>query len=667
MYISEIKIENFRLFGTGQNAFTLSLNPGLTAFVGENDSGKTAVIDALRLILGTRDQDRVKLESSDFHFAPQGRRAGEMNITLTFSGLTPSDRKCFAEYLSYGTNGNETQLILNWNAKRAERTKSSRLFFPLEWRTGRNGDGPHLDANKRFLLQATYLRPLRDAEREMSSGRGSRLSQILQHTEDIKNNGINFDPSNLEKIDPNSLSILGIGDYSNHLIESAPGIKRTKDKLNSEYITPLSFQGDKVGAHIRINGSADDSVRLRQLLEKLELNLKIDVSNEELDLKGLGSNNMLFMACELLLMKSESEGFPLLLIEEPEAHLHPQRQVRLMTFLQNQISQARGDGQKLQIFVTTHSPNLASQIPLNNLVLMSDGKPFPMRTEETKLSNSDYRFLERFLDSTKANLFFARGVAIVEGDAENILLPVLAKLIGRGFDKYGVSIVNVGGVGLSRYGRVFMRSTPTSDNQLGIPVACITDLDIMPNCAPVLLQKIKEGEPIPSLGPPDSSKRRWRVKSDYSSSSELETKRQEIRDKAHEQQVKSFVAGEWTLEYDLAYSGLSWELFLATSYAKEDDKINEQKTDLSTVYKEACVEFDCLKLKHTSTEELCTAIYAPLTGSNPISKTITAQYLAEILSASVNRNSLTAEQLRQKIPSYIVEAIEHVTEPFIRP
>lgn len=49
----------------------------------------------------------------------------------------------------------------------------------------------------------------------------------------------------------------------------------------------------------------------------------------------------------------------------------------------------------------------------------------PLRKEKTKLSASDYRFLERFLDVTKANLFLARAVLIVEGDAENILLPVI--------------------------------------------------------------------------------------------------------------------------------------------------------------------------------------------------------------------------------------------------
>ena len=65
--------------------------------------------------------------------------------------------------------------------------------------------------------------------------------------------------------------------------------------------------------------------------------------------------------------------------------------------------------------------------------------------------------LERFLDSTKANLFFAKGVIFVEGDAENILMPVIAKIIGMPLEKYGVSIVNVGSLAFLRYANIFKR------------------------------------------------------------------------------------------------------------------------------------------------------------------------------------------------------------------
>lgn len=661
MYISKIRIDNFRPFGTGNEAFELSLSPGLTALVGENDAGKTAIVDAFRLALGTRDQESMRLEVSDFHLSPSGERANEITIRLEFSGLTLADRGAFAEYLSYKEKaGSVPILVLTWVARRTGSDGQIRKFMPIEWRTGIKADGPLLDAGSRFLLQATYLRPLRDAERAMSAGRGSRLSQILQHTHEIKNHGINFDPKIDSSPDPTTLSVLGLGDYTSHLIENAKGVKATRKKLNEDYLQHLSFSGDVLDARVRISGHRDDSTRLRQLLEKLEVNLGSNDIDEGAHLRGLGSNNILFMACELLLMGTETDGFPFLMIEEPEAHLHPQRQLRLMTFLHEQASKTRADGQSIQIIVTTHSPNLASDVKLNNLVLIRDGRGHSMAEGETKLSRSDYRFLQRFLDVTKANLFFARGVVIVEGDAENILLPVIARLIGRDFEHYGVSVVNVGGVGLSRYGRIFMRSKPETDSEIRIPVACITDMDVMPNCAPLIIGKIKAGESVPAL--PGSS-RRWRIKSDFKGD-ELDQKREHICDKANEQHVKTFVANEWTLEYDLAYFGLAKALHVAIAIADADDKINENKATLAKVGRSAAKAYNDLGTKFLSKEELCSAVYQPLTGANSVSKPTTAQYLAEILERQMRKGKFSPETLRDLLPPYLIDAIVHVTEPF---
>lgn len=662
MYISEVKVENFRLFGAGEKAFYLELQPGLTAFVGENDAGKTAIIDALRFVLGTRDQESMRLESTDFHHPLSGECANEITIQLTFSGLTTSDRSAFAEYLTYRDDvSSDAIMIVTWFARRTENDGSTRRFIPIEWRTGENGNGPFLDAGARFLLQATYLRPLRDAERAMSAGRGSRLSQILQNTKDIKDHGSKFDPGSDPLPDPTTLSVLGLGDYASHLIENSHGIKNTRQKLNDSYLKHLSFSGDTLNARMRISGNRDERTRLRQLLEKLEVSLGNTDITEENYCRGLGSNNILFMACELLLLGTEADGFPFLIIEEPEAHLHPQRQLRLMDFLQEQAEKKRDDGQSIQVLVTTHSPNLASEVSLDNLVLIRDGHGYAMAQGKTKLTRSDYRFLQRFLDVTKSNLFFARGVVIVEGDAENILIPIIAKLIGRDFGQYGVSIVNVGGVGLSRYGRIFMREKPEIDGVISIPVACVTDMDVMPDCAPLLVGKIKEGEAIPPL---PGSKRRWRIKGDFSSS-ELNEKREHIRNKANEQHVQTFVANEWTLEYDLAFFGLGKYVWLAAKLADADDKINEQKISIRKVIKSALKAYYELVEKDLSKEALSSLIYAPFTISNSVSKSIAAQYLADLLQARKKAGKLPPHSLMECLPPYLVEAIIHVTEPFI--
>ncbi len=665
MYIAEIRIENFRLFGTGDQAFVLPLTPGLTALVGENDAGKTAIIDALRLVLGTRDQDIQRVDPMDFHqTTPGGKCADQIVIRLTFRGLTTADRGAFAEFLTYETitGVTDTALIITWVAKRNNKEGSSRRVLPPEWRSGAKGDGPLLDLGARSLLTATYLRPLRDAERALSAGRGSRLSQILQHTKEIQDTGTPFNKFADPPDDPKTLSILGLGDYASHLFSNSEGIKQARKRLNDEYLRPLSFASDLLQARIGVASAQEESVRLRQLLEKLELALTTSADVESPHTRGLGSNNLLFMACELLLLAAESDGFPLLLIEEPEAHLHPQRQLRLMSFLQEQAEKKRADGQCIQIIVTTHSPNLASDLKLDHLVLIEGGRAFPLCQGKTMLSASDYQFLERFLDVTKANLFFARAVLIVEGDAENILLPVIARLLGRDFHHYGVSVVNVGGVGLGRYARIFMREDETNDGVINIPVACVTDMDVMPNNAPWIVGKLEGGQPIPARPP---SKRQWRITADFPGDG-LEQRRTERRAKASGQKVETFVAEEWTLEYDLAFNGLGKHVHRAASLALADDKLNAGDANQATILTDADTAYQTLLDAGHDQTTLASHVYA-LFEANGASKAIGAQYLAQLLEKEITDGALNAEGLRAQLPPYVVAAIAHVTEPFVPP
>ncbi|KQY26158.1 ATP-dependent endonuclease [Caulobacter sp. Root487D2Y] len=662
MYISEIKIENFRLFGSGEDAFVLPLKPGLTALVGENDAGKTAVIDALRFVLGTRDQELLRVDTTDFHQQPGGEQAEQISIRLIFNALTVHDRAAFAEYLTYlpGGDGTETSLVITWLARRNTKEGVTRRTLPPELRTGATGEGPILDVAARSLLTTTYLRPLRDAERAMSAGRGSRLSQILQHTKEIKETGVAFDPKVGAPADPKTLSVLGLGDYASFLFGDSEGIKEARKKLNDEFLKPLSFANDLLNARIAVSGSRDDAVRLRQLLEKLELALIVSENADAAHTRGLGSNNLLFMACELLLLVAESDGFPLLLIEEPEAHLHPQRQLRLMAFLQEQADRVRADGQQIQILVTTHSPNLASDIRLENLAMIEGGRAFPMGAEHTQLSASDYRFLERFLDVTKANLFFARAVMIVEGDSETILLPVIARLLGRDFHHYGVSLVNVGGVGLGRFARIFMRKDPENSGVIGVPVACVTDLDVMPDAAPWIVGKLKADEDVPPI---KKGGRQWRRKADFPDG-KLDARRAERRAKASGQKVETFVAGEWTLEFDMALSGLRPQVWLAAHLALEDDKLVEGKTTKQAVAQTSAHDFKGLVEQKLSSEDFASHVYA-LFERDGASKAIAAQYLAEHLEGLFEgEHAWNASTLLKRLPPYIVQAIEHVTEPF---
>lgn len=647
MRLAEIRIENFRTFGEGEAAFQMVLPPGITALVGENDTGKTAIIDAVRLVLGTRGQEYFRVSESDFHQPRDGSATRtEIRIFLRFDALSARDRGAFLEHLTY--RDKKAQLVLHWRAVAGSRG-ASRKFTNVECRSGSNGAGPTLDAAARALLYTTYLRPLRDADQALSAGRGSRLAQILQQTDEITHGGDDFDPATPPD-DPSTLSVLGIGDFANSLLEQQPGIGRARTRLNDEYLAMLSFEGDALKGAISVSGArGDKAARLRQLLEKLELDLRADDVSNPPPGRGLGSNNLLFMASELLLLSQETDGFPALLIEEPEAHLHPQRQHLLIDFLKQKAVVDKDAEHGMQVLMTTHSPSLASSLKLENLVLIRGGRAFPLGPLHTLLEQEDYAFLERFLDATKANLFFARGVLIVEGDAENILLPTIARLIDRDLSRYGVSIVNVGGTGLGRYGRIFQRRANHERGLLDIPVACMTDMDIMPDCAPALLNLLEADGSRPP-------KHRWRTKGDLGEEG-LKNRRASIEAKASGQSVRTFVADEWTLEYDLAQFGLAKAVWIAADLADADFNIHGKDVRVADVVRESNRAFK--KLASLTREEISTLVYAKFRSG--VSKAIAAQYLAAILDRRTRQGRLTSAALRAALPPYVINAIDYVT------
>jgi putative ATP-dependent endonuclease of OLD family len=280
---------------------------------------------------------------------------------------------------------------------------------------------------------------------------------------------------------------------------------------------------------------------------------------------------------------------------------------------------------------------------------------------QTKLEAGDYRFLQRFLDVTKANLFFAHGVLIVEGDAEAILLPALAKRIGRDLTEHGISIVNVGGTGLRRFSRIFQRHSDDGP-QIDIPVACLADMDVMPDCAPEILGLVKNGDDAEAL---ESGKRKWKALRDFeddngNAEAALAERRTQLK-QYDGQLVKTFVADHWTLEYDLARCGLDEQVFIAATLAKNDDPLNEEKKTREQVIAGAKEQFQTLKSEASGDADmLCSEIYK-LFHSRAASKTIAAQYLSEILPDHCNEQGIDAEAFRKLLPGYLVEAIEYLT------
>ena len=298
----------------------------------------------------------------------------------------------------------------------------------------------------RQLLTVTYLKPLRDANTELSAGNKSRISQVVQGLKEFTGD-INSDKQ--EIVDKFQLAFEDLGKQF-----EIPVVKKI-ERATKEFFDSKSEKTARIG---------NKHMSFSEILKKL--NLTFDEIGT-----GLGSSNLLFMALELILFEQEEIGLNLALVEEIEAHIHPQAQLRVIKFFEQE---SRKEYKDVQYIFTTHSPILAASLPLESIIMLHEDVAYSIGRGKTKLEADDYDFLERFLDATKSNLFFAKGVIMVEGDAENIFLPTFAEVIGLPLYKYGISIVNVGSLAFKRYSSIFLR---TDEQPMNFPVSILSDLD----------------------------------------------------------------------------------------------------------------------------------------------------------------------------------------------
>jgi len=383
VYLERISIANFRLF----EQLDIVFNKGLNVLVGENDSGKTALVDAIRYVLGVRSSEPTYVAETDFR-----DDSDSFYVQLKFTDVDAHAHR-FVEHLTHEVytdeKGDEKSKPVLYVQLSAEKTGTERRGYPYiktDIRSGKDGKGLMLESDIRGFLAATYLKPLRDASAELSSGRASRLSQILGSSKNIS-----------EKAD-DILAIIAATNSS--LLNEGEPLKQSADNIQDDYLYKLIFSDDKsrLGVHIDIAGIKEEDFKnmpenikkrhLRAVLESLSLSL-----TKGQRLHGLGYNNLLFMAAELLLLEQEANNeYPLLLIEEPEAHLHPQLQMKLLQFINGKVkSDNKPDG--IQCILTTHSPNLSSKALTSDVIIMSRGGAWSLRQGETMAQADDYKHM----------------------------------------------------------------------------------------------------------------------------------------------------------------------------------------------------------------------------------------------------------------------------------
>lgn len=477
MYLRTLKAQGFKCF---DNTFEIEFTDGLNVIVGENGAGKTAIISSIRQLFQDSESGRYSISSDDFFnpFITGGKAALSFSISAEFDGLDETDKVAFLPWV-----GASNTALLNLQAENKE---IRGRFKKIIW--GGNSKSSQFDPELIELIQCIYLPPLRDAELKLSNGRQSRLSKLLKalNRKQLKQCRKDDKIHPLEEKLKNFNTSLAIDDKLN--------IKEANELITANLTKAI---GHHFGQKTSIQFAQSDFTKIAESLTLLffpDLSVEDQSLFRDLSQNSLGYNNLLYIAsilAELTLDDEDDEQplFKLLLIEEPEAHLHPQLQIRLL----NHLKSVAEENKNVQVIVTTHSTVLASSVELESIIHLSKSQaPVATQLRTCGLPPTSSQFINRWLDVTKSNLLFASGVILVEGIAEQMIIPTLARIVlknqkegCKNLEDLGISIINLNGIYFKHFMQLYCNIITTTDDAeeksvgQNIPVRCagLTDLD----------------------------------------------------------------------------------------------------------------------------------------------------------------------------------------------
>jgi len=495
-YISRVRIKNFRNF----KDVDIELNHK-QVIIGENNVGKTNFLRAIQLILDPNlsDTDRY-LQETDF-----------------FDGLeSPMDRGEGIEIIIEirGYHHNRILLAQLSDASISDTPPTLRItykYLPVTDDEGNISKYEYLiykgyDENRVFthsdrqFINIRVINALRDVESELRNSKKSPIGALLKHYE-IAKEDLEHIAKNLKEKSDEVLALDEIVDLEKHINKSFAKLIGLQPDSDLSLET-LDFEPTRLLNTLKImmgekgRPISESSLGLNNILYISLVLLALEdktiptfITKSKFEAIQAKDNNPIFVQCYIendhnnYIIKDQisdeendflyqymdrnipvNAGFTILAIEEPESHLHPT--------LQRLIYKDVITTSKTSVLLTTHSTHITSVAPLKSIVHLfrpQNEATSVKSTTNINLEPHEIMDVERYIDANRGEIYFGKGVIVVEGIAEEYLIPVFADKLKLSLDRYGIVVCNINSTNFSPYLSLL--------SKLGIPYVVITDGD----------------------------------------------------------------------------------------------------------------------------------------------------------------------------------------------